>query len=107
MAVVKLTLEYDGTGFSGWAAQPGLRTVESELRAALDVVYPSWQGLAVAGRTDAGVHALALVAAPARRGLARRLGRAARRRARLPRLHAHRDAARLVPPHGPGDGLGT
>ena len=62
MAVVKLTLEYDGTGFSGWAAQPGLRTVESELRAALDVVYPSWQGLAVAGRTDAGVHALAQVA---------------------------------------------
>jgi tRNA pseudouridine38-40 synthase len=62
MDVVKLTLEYDGTEFSGWAAQPGLRTVESELRAALDVVYPSWQGLAVAGRTDAGVHALGQVA---------------------------------------------
>jgi tRNA pseudouridine38-40 synthase len=62
MNVVKLTLEYDGTGFSGWAAQPGLRTVEAELRAALDAVYPSWQGLAVAGRTDAGVHALGQVA---------------------------------------------
>lgn len=62
MDVVKLTLEYDGTGFSGWAAQPGLRTVESELRAALDAVYPSWHGLAVAGRTDAGVHALGQVA---------------------------------------------
>jgi tRNA pseudouridine38-40 synthase len=39
-----------------------LRTVEGELRAALDQVYPSWDGLAVAGRTDAGVHALGQVA---------------------------------------------
>jgi tRNA pseudouridine38-40 synthase len=62
MSDVKVTLEYDGTGFSGWAAQPGLRTVEGELRAALDEVYPAWSGLAVAGRTDAGVHALAQVA---------------------------------------------
>ena len=62
MGVVKLTLEYDGTGFSGWAAQPGLRTVEGEVREALDLVYPSWSGLAVAGRTDAGVHALGQVA---------------------------------------------
>lgn len=57
MTTVRLTLEYDGTGFSGWAAQPGLRTVEGEVRAALDRVYPSWSSLAVAGRTDAGVHA--------------------------------------------------
>ncbi|MGZ8795367.1 MAG: tRNA pseudouridine(38-40) synthase TruA, partial [Gaiellaceae bacterium] len=35
MTVVRVTLEYDGTGFSGWAAQPGLRTVEGEVRAAL------------------------------------------------------------------------
>src|SRR4051794_8239639 len=62
MAVVKLTLEYDGTGVAGWGAQPGLRTVESELRAALDEVFPGWDGLAVAGRTDAGVHALGQVA---------------------------------------------
>ena len=62
MAVVKLTLEYDGTDFAGWAAQPGLRTVELELRKALDEVYPGWDGLAVAGRTDAGVHALGQVA---------------------------------------------
>jgi tRNA pseudouridine38-40 synthase len=62
MAVVKLTLEYDGTDFSGWAAQPGQRTVEGELRTALDQVFPGWHGLAVAGRTDAGVHALAQVA---------------------------------------------
>jgi tRNA pseudouridine38-40 synthase len=60
--VVKLTLEYDGTNFFGWAAQPGLRTVESELRLALDRVYGSWSRLAVAGRTDAGVHACGQVA---------------------------------------------
>jgi tRNA pseudouridine38-40 synthase len=62
MSVVKLTLEYDGTEFAGWAAQPGLRTVEGELRAALDRVHPRWERLAVAGRTDAGVHALGQVA---------------------------------------------
>ena len=62
MNVVKLTLEYDGTAFSGWAAQPGLRTVEGELRTALDELYPRCGGLAVAGRTDAGVHALGQVA---------------------------------------------
>jgi tRNA pseudouridine38-40 synthase len=62
VTTLKLTLEYDGTNFAGWAAQPGLRTVEGEVRAALDQVYPGWEGLAVAGRTDAGVHALGQVA---------------------------------------------
>jgi tRNA pseudouridine38-40 synthase len=62
VATFKLTLEYDGTGFAGWAAQPGLRTVEHELREALDQVFPGWEGLGVAGRTDAGVHALGQVA---------------------------------------------
>jgi tRNA pseudouridine38-40 synthase len=62
MAVVKLTFEYDGTDFAGWAAQPEQRTVEGELRIALDQVFPGWTGLGVAGRTDAGVHALAQVA---------------------------------------------
>jgi tRNA pseudouridine38-40 synthase len=62
VVLLKLTLEYDGTGFRGWAAQPGLRTVEGEVRAALARVFPSWSGLAVAGRTDTGVHALANVA---------------------------------------------
>ncbi|MCS7008102.1 MAG: tRNA pseudouridine(38-40) synthase TruA, partial [Gaiellaceae bacterium] len=60
--VLRLTLEYDGTGFRGWARQPGLRTVEGVLREALDAVYPCWDGLAVAGRTDAGVHATGQVA---------------------------------------------
>ena len=59
---LKLTLEYDGTGFRGWAAQPGLRTVEGSLRAGLDGVFPGWRELAVAGRTDTGVHALGQVA---------------------------------------------
>jgi tRNA pseudouridine38-40 synthase len=59
---LKLTLEYDGTGFRGWARQPGQRTVEGVLRDALDAVFPRWDGLAVAGRTDAGVHATGQVA---------------------------------------------
>lgn len=59
---VKLTLEYDGAGFRGWAVQPGLRTVEGVLRGALERVYPRWGELAVAGRTDTGVHALGQVA---------------------------------------------
>jgi tRNA pseudouridine38-40 synthase len=58
---LKLTLAYDGTGFRGWARQPGERTVEGELRAALEAVYGAVDGLAVAGRTDTGVHALANV----------------------------------------------
>ncbi len=59
---LKLTLEYDGTGFRGWARQPGQRTVEGVLREALETTYPSWDGLAVAGRTDTGVHATGQVA---------------------------------------------
>jgi tRNA pseudouridine38-40 synthase len=59
---LRLTLEYDGTGFRGWAEQPGLRTVEGALREALERVFPTWSELAVAGRTDTGVHALANVA---------------------------------------------
>ena len=62
MATLKVTLEYDGTGFRGWARQPGERTVEGALREALDVVLPRWDRLAVAGRTDTGVHASGQVA---------------------------------------------
>ncbi len=54
---IRLTLEYDGTAFRGWARQPEARTVEGALWEALDAVFPTWRGLAVAGRTDAGVHA--------------------------------------------------
>ena len=60
--LLRLTLEYDGTSFAGWAAQPALRTVEGTLRSALDGAFSRWERLAVAGRTDAGVHALGQVA---------------------------------------------
>jgi tRNA pseudouridine38-40 synthase len=55
---LRIDLAYDGTDFHGWAAQPGLRTVEGELSAALATVLrlPSVD-LVCAGRTDAGVHA--------------------------------------------------
>ena len=56
-----LTLEYDGTPFRGWAAQPGLPTIEASLRAALADTFASVENLAVAGRTDTGVHALGQV----------------------------------------------
>ncbi len=58
---LKLTLEYDGTKFSGWAVQPDLRTVEKAVREALEWVYSSSDNLVVAGRTDTGVHALGQV----------------------------------------------
>jgi tRNA pseudouridine38-40 synthase len=58
---LKLTLEYDGTGFRGWAAQPGLRTVEGVVREGLSSLFSVVESVAVAGRTDAGVHALANV----------------------------------------------
>ena len=59
--LLMLTLEYDGTPFRGWAAQPGLPTVEAALRAALGETFDSVEHLAVAGRTDTGVHALGQV----------------------------------------------
>jgi tRNA pseudouridine38-40 synthase len=62
-AVARLLIEYDGTGFSGWARQPGRRTVQAELERALGVLLSRDDiALTVAGRTDAGVHALAQVA---------------------------------------------
>jgi tRNA pseudouridine38-40 synthase len=58
---LRLTIEYDGTPFRGWAAQPGLPTIEGTLRAALGSVFARFENLAVAGRTDTGVHALGQV----------------------------------------------
>jgi tRNA pseudouridine38-40 synthase len=57
----KLTLEYDGTSFAGWAAQPGQRTVAGALEQALATVLRRPVDLTVAGRTDRGVHALGQV----------------------------------------------
>jgi tRNA pseudouridine38-40 synthase len=60
--VIRLDIAYDGTDFAGWAAQPGRRTVQGELEPALARILPEPVRLAVAGRTDAGVHALGQVA---------------------------------------------
>ena len=61
---VRLDIGYDGTGFSGWARQPGQRTVQGTLEDALarvlNLAEPA--ALTVAGRTDAGVHARGQVA---------------------------------------------
>ena len=54
---LRLDLGYDGTDFHGWAAQPGLRTVQGEIEAALAMVSREDVVTTVAGRTDAGVHA--------------------------------------------------
>lgn len=59
---VRLDVSYDGTDFSGWAAQPGRRTVQAELEGALSRVLREPVALTVAGRTDAGVHATGQVA---------------------------------------------
>ena len=68
--VTKLTLQYDGTEFAGWARQPGLRTVQEVLERALRTILGAETSpgggepltLTVAGRTDRGVHAWGQVA---------------------------------------------
>jgi tRNA pseudouridine38-40 synthase len=62
VTTVRLDIEYDGSGFKGWARQPGLRTVQGELEAALATVLREPAELTVAGRTDTGVHARGQVA---------------------------------------------
>lgn len=62
MATYRLDIAYDGSRFKGWAVQPGMRTVQGELEEAIARVLRAPAPLTVAGRTDAGVHALAQVA---------------------------------------------
>lgn len=61
---LRLDLAYDGTEFSGWARQPGVRTIEETVAGALGTALrlPGAPALTVAGRTDAGVHAIGQVA---------------------------------------------
>lgn len=59
---LRLDMSYDGTGFAGWAVQPGQRTVQGTVEAAVAVVLRRPVQLTVAGRTDAGVHATGQVA---------------------------------------------
>ncbi len=62
-ARVRIEVSYDGTDFFGWAAQPGRRTVQAELEAAIATVLRlPMVSLIVAGRTDSGVHARGQVA---------------------------------------------
>jgi tRNA pseudouridine38-40 synthase len=71
----KLTIEYDGTDFAGWARQPGERTVEEELERAVRTILGERGSdgqplkLVVAGRTDRGVHAWGQVASYAHEAL--------------------------------------
>ncbi|MET0951893.1 MAG: tRNA pseudouridine(38-40) synthase TruA [Aeromicrobium sp.] len=61
---LRLDISYDGTGFRGWAGQPGLRTVQGVVEAALATILrlEAAPQLTCAGRTDAGVHARGQVA---------------------------------------------
>ena len=58
----RMDFAYDGTNFSGWAKQPGQRTVQNEIENALSGLTRFTTETFVAGRTDAGVHATAQVA---------------------------------------------
>jgi tRNA pseudouridine38-40 synthase len=58
MRNIALTLSYDGTDFHGWQQQPGLRTVQEVLEAAIEQLTQARSNTTASGRTDAGVHAL-------------------------------------------------
>ncbi len=62
MPRIRLDIAYDGTGFNGWAIQPGQRTVQGLLESTLATILRAPARLVVAGRTDAGVHASGQVA---------------------------------------------
>jgi tRNA pseudouridine38-40 synthase len=74
VATLRLTVEYEGTRYRGWQEQKNARTVAGELRRALEAALETPVELGGAGRTDAGVHALAQVAHARWRGRARLAG---------------------------------
>jgi len=63
MRRIRITISYDGTGYHGWQVQPGLPTIQSTLETILAEIEGAPVAVAGSGRTDAGVHALAQVAA--------------------------------------------
>ncbi|HLH39653.1 MAG TPA: tRNA pseudouridine(38-40) synthase TruA [Bryobacteraceae bacterium] len=63
MRRIRVTLSYDGTEYHGWQAQPGLPTIQAAVEQAVSLIEGSPVRVAASGRTDAGVHALAQVAA--------------------------------------------
>lgn len=63
MRRIKIKVAYDGTGFHGWQVQPKLSTIQGTLEAVISEIEGAPVQVAGSGRTDAGVHALAQVAA--------------------------------------------
>jgi len=63
MRRIRIQLAYDGTDFHGWQVQPGLSTIQGVLESVVGEIEGSPVHVAGSGRTDAGVHALAQVAA--------------------------------------------
>ncbi len=63
MRRIRITLAYDGTEYHGWQVQPGLPTIEAAVEGVLAGIEGSHVNVEASGRTDAGVHALAQVAA--------------------------------------------
>ena len=63
MRRIRVTLSYDGTEYHGWQVQPGLATIQATVEAVVSEIEGSAVQVTASGRTDAGVHALAQVAA--------------------------------------------
>jgi tRNA pseudouridine38-40 synthase len=63
MRRIRITLSYDGTDYHGWQVQPGLPTIQAAIEAVLSEIEGGEVKVEASGRTDAGVHALAQVAA--------------------------------------------
>lgn len=63
MRRIRITVSYDGTNYHGWQVQPELPTIQGILEAVLEQIGGSGGKVEASGRTDAGVHALAQVAA--------------------------------------------